>query len=105
LTCTHPDTLHRPAANGPSSSPAPGRSSEWGDGSHSPLYCPQTARVDEELGAEVNRRLVAWAEETGIYASQIDKFRDTGFARLAMLTHSDSDDPDLLLVAAQMNAA
>ena len=35
----------------------------------------------------------------------MDKFRDTGFGRLAMLTHPDSDDPDLLLVAAQLNAA
>jgi 2-methylisoborneol synthase len=85
--------------------PLPYGEREWGDGSHSPLYCPVTARVDEELGAEVNRRLVAWAEETGIYASQIDKFRDTGFGRLVMLAHPDSDDPDLLLVAAQMNAA
>jgi 2-methylisoborneol synthase len=85
--------------------PLPYGEREWGDGSHSPLYCPVTARVDEELGAEVNRRLVAWAEETGIYAGQIDKFRDTGFGRLVMLAHPDSDDPDLLLVAAQMNAA
>jgi 2-methylisoborneol synthase len=77
---------------------------EWGDGSYPPLYCPQTARIDEDLGDEVNRRLVSWAQETGIYADQIDKFRDTGFGRLAMLTHPDTDDPDMLLVAAQMNA-
>src|SRR5580658_3155224 len=85
--------------------PLPYAEREWGDGSHSPLYCPVTARIDEDLGAEVNRRLVAWAEETGIYAGQLGKFGDTGYGRLVMLTHPDSDDPDLLLVAAQMNAA
>ncbi|WP_228833536.1 family 2 encapsulin nanocompartment cargo protein terpene cyclase [Nocardia brasiliensis] len=85
--------------------PLPYIEREWGDGSHSPLYCPATARIDEELGAEVNRRLVAWAEDVGIHEGRMDKFRDTGFGRLAMLTHPDSDDPDLLLVAAQMNAA
>ena len=78
---------------------------EWGDGSYPPLYLPETARIDDGLGAVVNERLVAWAAETGIYAGQLDKFRDTGFGRLAMLTHPDTDDPDMLLVAAQMNAA
>lgn len=92
-----------PAA--PGLTPLPYLEREWGDGSYPPLYCPATVRVNEELGAEVNRRLVAWAEETGIYADQLDKFRDTGFGRLAMLTHADCDEPDLLLVAAQMNAA
>jgi 2-methylisoborneol synthase len=64
-----------------------------------------TARVNEELGRVVNDRLVAWAREVGIYADQLDKFRDTGFGRLAMLTHADTDDPDMLLIAARMNAA
>jgi 2-methylisoborneol synthase len=85
--------------------PIPYVEREWGDGSYPPLYCPATVRIDEELGEEVDRRLVAWAEKVGIYATQLDKFRDTGFGRLAMLTHPDSDDPDMLLVAAQMNAA
>jgi 2-methylisoborneol synthase len=78
---------------------------DWGDGSYPPLYCPPTVRIDDELATEVNDRLVAWAEKVGIYAGQLDKFRDTGFGRLAMLTHPDTDDPDRLLVAAQMNAA
>jgi 2-methylisoborneol synthase len=77
----------------------------WGDGSHPPLYAPATARDDERLGQLVNDRLVAWADEVGIYADQLDKFRATGFGRLAMLTHADTDDPDMLLVAARMNAA
>jgi 2-methylisoborneol synthase len=85
--------------------PLPYTERDWGDGSYPPLYCPQTGRVDEDLADEVNERLVAWAGETGIYATQLDKFRDTGFGRLAMLTHPDSDDPDMLFLAAQMNAA
>ncbi|MBV9446243.1 MAG: terpene synthase [Streptosporangiaceae bacterium] len=85
--------------------PVPYAERDWGDGSYPPLYCPQTVRIDEELGAEVNRRLVAWAGKTGIYADQLGSFGETGFGRLAMLAHPDCDDPDLLLVAAQMNAA
>ncbi len=85
--------------------PLPYTERDWGDRSYPPLYCPETGRVDEDLAEEVNERLVGWAGKTGIYAAQLDKFRDTGFGRLAMLTHPDSDDPDMLLVAAQMNAA
>jgi 2-methylisoborneol synthase len=88
-----------------SHAPLPYVEREWGDGSYPPLYCPPTVRIDEDLGAEVNRRLVAWAGQTGIHAGQMDKFADTGFGRLVMLTHADTDDPDMLLVAAQMNAA
>jgi 2-methylisoborneol synthase len=88
------------------STTSPGYSErQWGDGTHSPLYCPDTVRINEPLGEEVNEALVAWAEQTGIHAGRIDKFRETGFGRLAMLTHPDTDDPDRLLVAAQMNAA
>ncbi|TDB82308.1 terpene synthase [Actinomadura sp. KC216] len=78
---------------------------EWGDGSFPPLYCPLTARVDDDLALEVNDRLVAWADEIGIYADQLDRFRDTGFGRLAVLAHPDTDDVDPLLFAAKMNAA
>ena len=85
--------------------PIPYAERDWGDGTYPPLYCPVTVRADEALGAEVDRRLVAWAEQTGIYAGQLDAFRATGFGRLAMLTHADCDDPDLLLAAAQMNTA
>jgi len=85
--------------------PLPYIEREWGDGSYPPLYCPPTVRIDDTLAGEVNRRLVAWAEKIGLHAGRIGKFRDTGFGRLAMLTHPDTDDPDMLLVAAQMNAA
>jgi 2-methylisoborneol synthase len=78
---------------------------EWGDGSYPPLYSPETVRVNEALGAQVNEALVSWAERTGIYADRLDAFRSTGFGRLAMLVHPDTDDPDRLLLAAQLNAA
>lgn len=85
--------------------PLPYVERQWGDGSYPPLYIPATARVNEALGEVVNERLVAWAAEVGIYADQLDKFRDTGFGRLAMLAHADTDDPDMILIAAEMNAA
>ncbi|MGW0808615.1 family 2 encapsulin nanocompartment cargo protein terpene cyclase [Nonomuraea sp. NPDC002799] len=85
--------------------PLPYVEREWGDGSYPPLYCPATVRVDDDLGDEVNRRLVAWAEQAGLHEGRMTEFADTGYGRLAMLAHPDSDDPDLLLIAAQMNAA
>ncbi|WP_222869737.1 family 2 encapsulin nanocompartment cargo protein terpene cyclase [Actinomadura decatromicini] len=78
---------------------------EWGDGSLPPLYLPVTARIDDDLARVVNDRLVAWAEEVGIYADQIDQFRETGFGRLAVLAHPETDDVDALLLGAKMNAA
>ncbi|SDH58043.1 family 2 encapsulin nanocompartment cargo protein terpene cyclase [Nonomuraea jiangxiensis] len=81
------------------------RERQWGDGSYPPLYCPETVRVDDDLGAEVDRRLVAWAERVGLHEGRMEEFASTGYGRLAMLTHPDSDDPDHLLIAAQMNAA
>jgi 2-methylisoborneol synthase len=77
----------------------------WGDGTFSPLYCPITARIDDDLAREVNDRLVAWAEEVGIYADHLEQFRDAGFGRLATLCHADTDDVDMLLLGAQVNAA
>ncbi|WP_344306717.1 family 2 encapsulin nanocompartment cargo protein terpene cyclase [Fodinicola feengrottensis] len=77
----------------------------WGDGSASPLYCPVVERVNEPLAEEVDRRLVVWAQECGFTGEGLDQIREAGFGRLAMLTHADADDPDLLLIAAQLNAA
>jgi 2-methylisoborneol synthase len=85
--------------------PLPYREREWGDGSYPPLYLPATARSNSALGAAVNERLVAWASEVGIYADQLDKFRDAGFGQLVMLAHADTDDVDMLMIAARMNAA
>jgi 2-methylisoborneol synthase len=85
--------------------PAPIPLREWGDGSHSPLYCPVPSRFDEALATEVNDRLVAWAERIGLHAGHLEEFAKTGFGRLITLAHPECDDPDLLLVSAQMNAA
>ncbi|MCK2213783.1 hypothetical protein MF672_008275 [Actinomadura sp. ATCC 31491] len=77
----------------------------WGDGSYPPLLCPETVRVDDRLGAEVDRRLLAWAERLGLHEGRLEEFARTGFGRLIMLAHPDADDPDLLLIAAQLNTA
>jgi 2-methylisoborneol synthase len=77
----------------------------WGDGTASPLYVPLVERVNEPLAEEVNERLVAWAAECGFKDEELEQMRGAGFGRLAMLAHADSDDPDLLLIAAQLNAA
>jgi 2-methylisoborneol synthase len=71
------------------------------DSSVSGLYCPGPVRDNAPLGEEVNDRLVAWAEEIGIYPGQLDRLLATNFGRLIMLTHPDSDDPDRLLAAAK----
>ena len=77
----------------------------WGDGTASPLYVPVVERVNDPLAAEVDNRLVAWALDCGFTDDQSEQMRKAGFGRLAMLTHTDTDDPDHLLIAAQMNAA
>jgi len=78
---------------------------EWGDGTHPPLLVPEPVRINEPLGQAVNEDLVAWAAQTGIYADRLDAFQQTGFGRLAMLAHPETDDRDRLLLAAKMNAA
>ncbi|MEU9125284.1 family 2 encapsulin nanocompartment cargo protein terpene cyclase [Streptomyces sp. NPDC048506] len=65
------------------------------------LYCPPALRVDQALADEVNARLVAWAEEIGLYAGRLDRVRAADFGRLMMLAHPDTDDPDRLLAAAK----
>ena len=77
----------------------------WGDGSASPLYCPRTERVDDRLADEVDDRLVAWAAGLGCRGEELDALREVRFGRLVTLAHADVDDPDALLVAAQMNTA
>ncbi len=77
----------------------------WGDGTAAPLYVPVVERVDDTLAAEVDDRLVIWAKDCGFTDDQADLMRRAGFGRLAMLTHTDTDDPDRLLIAAQLNAA
>ncbi|AUG79746.1 Camphene synthase [Kitasatospora sp. MMS16-BH015] len=65
------------------------------------LHCPPAFRDDPALGAVVNERLVAWAEEVGIYRGRLEQVRSADFGRLIMLTHPDTDDPDRLLAAAK----
>ena len=77
----------------------------WGDGSHSPLYCPAPERVDDTLAGEVEARLLAWADDQGFREDELAALAEAGFGRLATLAHPDTDDPDALLVAAQLNAA
>lgn len=72
-----------------------------GDSTVPPLYCPPAVRDNPALGEEVNERLVAWAEEVGIYPGNLAKVRTANFGRLIMLAHPDSDDPDRLLAAAK----
>ncbi|WP_306362896.1 family 2 encapsulin nanocompartment cargo protein terpene cyclase [Nocardia sp. CC227C] len=83
----------------------PYREHEWGDGSAPPVYCPPAARGDDALAEAVDDRLAVWAESIGYTDDELDKLRETGYGRLVMLTHTDTDDPDRLLVAAQMNTA
>lgn len=99
----------KPLPPAPASLPLPSEPGyayrEWGDGSASPLYCPITERVDDRLAEEVDARLFVWAEQCGFKDTQLAKIRKGWFGRLAMLTHAGCEDPDRLLVAAQMNAA
>jgi 2-methylisoborneol synthase len=71
------------------------------DGSMPELFCPGAVRDDPALGEEVNDRLVAWAEEMGIYPGRLDRLQTAGFGRLIMLAHPGTDDPDRLLAAAK----
>jgi 2-methylisoborneol synthase len=77
----------------------------WGDGTAPPLYIPVTGRIDPALGAEVDDRLAVWAGDCSFTDDQVELLRGAGFGRLAMLAHADVDDPDRLLIAAQLNAA
>ncbi|RDI66909.1 family 2 encapsulin nanocompartment cargo protein terpene cyclase [Nocardia pseudobrasiliensis] len=78
---------------------------EWGDGSAPPLYCPPPSRIDDALATEVDDRLVTWALGLGLDEDDAELLRSIGYGRLVMLTHTDCDDPDRLLLAAQLNTA
>lgn len=71
------------------------------DDSMPELFCPGPLRDDPELGAEVNSRLVEWADEVGIYEGNLDRLERCEFGRLIMLTHPATNDPDRLLAAAK----
>jgi 2-methylisoborneol synthase len=71
------------------------------DDSAPAVFCPGAVRDNPALGEEVNRRLIDWAEEVGIYPGQLDRLHAANFGRLMMLTHPATDDPDRLLAAAR----
>ncbi|MBT2422454.1 Camphene synthase [Streptomyces sp. ISL-22] len=96
---TGPTGLGTSAAR-PLSAPPPRRETAPADPAPR-LHCPPAVRDDRALGENVTERLVAWAEEIGIYPGQLDKIRKADFGRLIMLAHPESDDPDRLLAAAK----
>ena len=69
------------------------------------LFCPGPVRDDAVLGQVVNDRLIAWADEMGIYPGRLDHLRRCDFGRLMMLTHPATNDPDRLLAAAKVVVA
>jgi 2-methylisoborneol synthase len=89
-----------PVRGGPAQAERP-----WGDGSHTPLYCPLPERVDQNLADEVDARLRSWARDRGFSDDELDALGKAAFGKLVTLAHPDTDDPDALLVAAQLNAA
>ncbi|WP_053730149.1 family 2 encapsulin nanocompartment cargo protein terpene cyclase [Streptomyces sp. WM6378] len=97
---TGPTGLGTSAARIAPAKPAASRAQGQGAGVPE-LYCPPAIRDDPALGQEVNDRLVAWAEEVGLYAGRLDRVRAADFGRLMMLAHPDTDDPDRLLAAAR----
>lgn len=70
-----------------------------------PLYCPGAERDDPALGEEVNERLVAWAEEVGMFQGRLERLRSHNFGRLFMLAHPGCDDADRILTAARCGLA
>ncbi|KAE9640503.1 isopentenyl-diphosphate Delta-isomerase [Pseudomonas sp. PB106] len=70
-----------------------------------PLYCPAPFRVDAALAEAVDEQLMPWIEQVGIFPGQLEKVRAMGFGRFAMLCHTDTEDPDRVLLAAQCVAA
>ncbi|MFE9747129.1 family 2 encapsulin nanocompartment cargo protein terpene cyclase [Saccharothrix saharensis] len=78
---------------------------EWGDGTASPVYVPVVERIDDALADEVDDRLVRWGEQCGFQGEELGQLRRAGFGRLAMLTHTDTEDPEQLLIPARLNAA
>ncbi|PKA67991.1 isopentenyl-diphosphate delta-isomerase [Pseudomonas baetica] len=69
------------------------------------LHCPAPFRIDDALAEAVEDRFMSWVIQTGIFPGQRDKLRAAGFGRFAMLCHTDTDDPDRLLLQAQCMGA
>ncbi len=100
---TPPATVAPPLAPSAALAPSPPAASgePAGDDSRSELFCPGAVRDNPALGEEVNERLVAWAEEVGLFPDELDRLRASNFGRLMMLAHPATDDPDRLTMAAK----
>jgi 2-methylisoborneol synthase len=97
-------------ADAPSPSQVAAKPAEPGEGTSGAvtvpeLYCPRAVRDDPALGRVVNDRLVAWADEMGLFQGRLERLRSHDFGRLFMLAHPDTDDPDRLLAAARCGLA
>ncbi|MGA4954666.1 family 2 encapsulin nanocompartment cargo protein terpene cyclase [Streptomyces lavendulocolor] len=100
-TPARPRTPSTATSTAPPASTAASAAAGTGAPARPRLYCPPAVRDDPALGEVVNDRLVAWAEEIGIYPGRLDMVRSAGFGRLMMLAHPETDDPDRLLAAAR----
>ncbi|MBT2454234.1 family 2 encapsulin nanocompartment cargo protein terpene cyclase [Streptomyces sp. ISL-86] len=87
----------------PAARPEPGRAR--GNRAVPELYCPPPHRDDEALAREVDDRLLAWAEESGLYEGRLDEVRALSIGRFTMLTYARVDDPDRLLAPAKCTLA
>ncbi|MFJ3909134.1 family 2 encapsulin nanocompartment cargo protein terpene cyclase [Streptomyces vinaceus] len=98
-----------PPPPAPAAGPAPGPVSVRAPASPAPavpeLYCPPPQRDDPALAEVVEDRLLAWAEETGIYAGRPADVRALSLGRYTMLTYAHVEDPDRLLAPAKCTLA
>ncbi|MBF9068776.1 family 2 encapsulin nanocompartment cargo protein terpene cyclase [Streptacidiphilus fuscans] len=95
------DAAPAPGLPAPAVAPGEGKPVRMGSVTVPPLYCPKASRDDRALGDLVNDRLVAWAEQVGLFKGRLERLRSHNFGRLFMLAHPDTDDPDRLLAAAR----
>ncbi len=53
----------------------------------------------------MDSRLGSWARDRGFDDDELEALGKAAFGRLVTLAHPDTDDPDALLIAAQLNAS
>ncbi|WP_438866734.1 terpene synthase family protein [Pseudomonas sp. L1(2025)] len=70
-----------------------------------PLDYPSPAQVDEQLGNQINQRLLAWVKGVGIFDGKLEKMQAENYGRFAMLCHPDAQTPEHLMLAAKCFAA
>ncbi|MFI5982344.1 Camphene synthase [Streptomyces sp. NPDC051555] len=69
------------------------------------LECPPPRRDDPWLAARLDERVLAWAEEIGLYHGRLERVREAGFGRLAALCYPGVENEDLLMVPARCTLA